>query len=49
VNDKLTPTPKAQGTSKKMGREDYKSQRIRDFAMSLCLLVTGETTPVKNQ
>jgi hypothetical protein len=35
--DKNAVTPKAQGTLLRRGEKDCKSQRIREFAVRLCL------------
>lgn len=45
---KQVPTPKAQGPLQKMGKEDYKSQRIRKFAVRSRLLIMSETTPIES-
>lgn len=37
-----TPTPKAQRALQEKGWEDSKSQRIKDLAVRLCLLMTSE-------
>jgi hypothetical protein len=44
---KVTPITKVQGTLKKSRQKD--SQRIREFAVSMCLLATPEATPKKSQ
>lgn len=38
--------PKAQGTLWKKGQKEWKSQRVRKFAVRLCFLVMSEATPV---
>jgi hypothetical protein len=42
------PLPKAQGTPRKRGQRDSKSQMIWDFTVRLCLLVTSQATPTKS-
>lgn len=37
---------KAQGTLSKRRQKDYKSQKVREFAVRLCFLVTSEATPL---
>lgn len=37
-----SPTPKAQGMLRKREQEDCKSQKIKEFAVRLCLLVLSE-------
>lgn len=41
--------PEAQGIVQKSGPKDYLIQRIRKFAVRLCLLVTSEATPIKSR
>jgi hypothetical protein len=36
------PMPKAQGTLQKRWWKDCKSQKIREFAVSVCLLIVSE-------
>lgn len=43
-----TPAPQAQGTLQKRRWKDCESQRIREFAVRLCLPVTSEAAPVKS-
>lgn len=42
------PAPRAQKTLLKMGQRDCRSQRVRDFAIRLCLPVTSVATPIKS-
>ena len=41
-------TPKAQGTLWKKRQKGNMTQRIREFAVRLCLLATSEATPIKS-
>lgn len=43
-----TPSPKSQGTLQKREQKDFKSPRIREFAVRFCFLVTPEDTPMKS-
>ena len=45
---KATPACKAQGTSWRRRQKDYRSQRIREFAVKLSLLVKSEATLIKS-
>lgn len=45
---KRTPTPEAQGTLQKRRWRDCKSQRMREFAIKLCLLIMSEVAPIKS-
>lgn len=44
---KTSPTPNAQKILQKRGPKDYLIQRIRKFAVRLCLLVISEVIPIK--
>lgn len=42
-----SPVPKTQGTLRKGGWKVFKSQRIRQFSVRLCLLLISEATHLK--
>lgn len=46
---RTTPTPKAQGILQKRGQKDYKSQRIGELAVRVCLLVMSEAITIESQ
>ena len=43
-----TPTFKAQGTLQYVGQRDFKNQKIREFAVRMCLLIRSEVIPIKS-
>lgn len=46
-NHHKTTAPKAQGILQERRQRDCKSQRLRELAVRLCLLVTSEVTPTE--
>lgn len=46
---KKTSAPKAQGTLQKSGQRDFKSKRIREFAVRLGLLIKSEMRFLQSQ
>lgn len=46
---KKIPAPKVKGTFQKTGWKDCKTQKTRDFAMRLFLLVMWESIPIKSK
>jgi hypothetical protein len=42
-----TPAPETQGTLQKIEQKDDKSQRTREFAVTLCLLEISEGITIK--
>lgn len=48
IISKSCPTPKIQGTLGEERTEDFKSQKIRELATRLCLVIISEATPIKS-
>lgn len=42
------PSPKSLGSLLKKGQKDFKTWKIRGFAMRQCLLIMSDATPMKS-